>query len=196
MLLSAYGQRWSTWSRMPLLPAFSPVTLCPPPGRYAMTWQEVEAELVWGAAFASSRTRSALWEELGAHREIVGCLFGGVDRIWLAGSFVSAKLDPSDVDLAYLINPQAYDAIAADPDSIDDLDNLGTREWCVKQGMRVDAYILRLPATSDFKALGVRGAMASGDDEVFRKLGLYDEIWQRCTVDGTEARRGYVEVSL
>lgn len=194
--LSVHGQRWPTWSRMPALPAFSSVTSCPPPGRYPMTWDDVEAELVRAEAFSSSSTRPELWDELQVHLASVSSVLGGVERLWMAGSFVSSKINPGDVDLAYLIRPDLFDAIADDPESIDHLDNLGTREWCVKQGLRVDAYMLRLPRTADFKALGVTGAMAPGDDEVFQKLGLYDEIWQRCEADGSNARRGYVEVSL
>lgn len=181
---------------MPSLPAFLPATACPPPGRFPMTWEEVEAELVRAERFNSCPRRAELWDEVSAHAAMVECVVGGVDRIWLAGSFVSGKLDPSDVDLAYLIRPEAFEALATDHESLDHLDNLGTREWCVNAGMRVDAYMLRLPSTSDFWALGVTGAMAPGDDEVFQQLGLYDEIWQRCEAGGTGARRGYVEVSL
>lgn len=179
---------------MPPLPPFDPDTLCPPPGRYPMTWDEVEHTLVRGEPFRDSSTRLGLWTELQAHRTAVECLFGGVRRIWLAGSFVSGKLDPSDVDLAYLIDADVFGAIT-EPDDIADLANLADREWCVKHGMRVDAYILSLPATVDFKDLGLVGAMAAGDTEVFQLLGLYDEIWQRCRT-GAGQRRGYVEVSL
>ncbi len=115
-------------------------------------------------------------------------------RIWLAGSFVSGKLDPSDIDLAYLIDADAYRGVT-EPDEIADLANLSDREWCVKHGMRIDAYLLSLPATVDFRDLGTVGAMAAGDSEVFQMLGLYDEIWQRCRA-GHRQRRGYVEVAL
>lgn len=179
---------------MPPLPPFAAHTRCPPPGRYPMTWDEVEASLVRAEAFQTSTTRPGLWTELQLHRAQVECVVGSVRRIWLAGSFVSGKLDPSDVDLAYLLDADVYGAVT-EPDDIADLDNLSDREWCVKHGMRIDAYILSLPATVDFKDLGLVGAMAPGDSEVFQMLGLYDEIWQRCRV-GNGQRRGYVEVSL
>ncbi|MEV6735469.1 hypothetical protein AB0N14_00445 [Streptomyces sp. NPDC051104] len=98
------------------------------------------------------------------------------------------------MDLAYLIDADVYGAVT-EADDIADLANLSDREWCVKHGMRVDAYILSLPATVDFQDLGLVGAMAAGDSEVFQMLGLYDEIWQRCRA-GANQRRGYVEVSL
>ncbi|WP_164252064.1 hypothetical protein [Streptomyces sp. S4.7] len=161
-----------------------------------MSWSEVEAELVRADRWSRSTTRAGLWDELSMHVELVRSVVGQVSRIWLAGSFVSGKLDPCDIDLAYLIAPEALDSIRTDEASIDYLDNLGRREWCVKQDMRVDAYMLRLPSTADFRALGIAGAMVPGDDEVFQQLGLYDEIWQRCRAGGGTGRRGYVEVTL
>ncbi|MFD3517396.1 DUF6932 family protein [Streptomyces sp. NPDC058657] len=179
---------------MPPLPPFAADTLCPPPGRYPMTWEEVERSLVRETSFQASSTRSGLWDELQAHKALVECLFGSAARIWLAGSFVSGKLDPNDIDLAYLIDADAYGSVA-EPDDIADLANLSDREWCVKHSMRIDAYLLSLPATLDFRDLGTVGAMAAGDSEAFQMLGLYDEIWQRCR-DGHGQRRGYVEVAL
>ncbi|MGW4750464.1 DUF6932 family protein [Streptomyces sp. NPDC004290] len=183
---------------MPPLPAFDPTTECPPPGRFPMTWDEVESELVKAVCFEGSSTRPALLQELRTHFAMVELATGAVGRLWLAGSFVSGKRDPEDIDVTYLIPPDAYTRAITDPDTVDYLDNLGTRDWCVRHRMRVDAYVLRLPETADFSALGVTGAMAPGDRKVFEDLGLYDEIWQRCRSgqkgipDG--ARRGYVEV--
>ncbi|MFF2851603.1 DUF6932 family protein [Streptomyces sp. NPDC058001] len=179
---------------MPPLPPFDPDTLCPPPGRYPMTWDEVENSLVRAETFQASITRSGLWTELQSHRAQVECLFGSVRRLWLAGSFVSGKLDPSDVDLAYLVDAHVFQAVT-EVDDIADLANLSDREWCVKHGMRIDAYLLSLPATVDFRDLGLVGAMAPGDSEIFQMLGLYDEIWQRCRM-GDGRRRGYAEVLL
>ncbi|WP_406493770.1 hypothetical protein OG936_09060 [Streptomyces sp. NBC_00846] len=161
-------------------PAFDPVTECPPPGRFPLTWDEVESELVKANGFAESSTRGGLLEELRVHFALVELATGTVGRLWLARSFVSGKVDPEDVDVTYLIPPDAYARAMADPDTVDQIDNLGTKDWCVRQGLRVDAYVLRLPETEDFRALGVTGAMAVDDHKVFEHLGVYDEIWQRC----------------
>ncbi|WP_432096017.1 DUF6932 family protein [Streptomyces sp. bgisy100] len=178
---------------MPPLPPFAPETQCPLPGRYPMAWDELESSLVQAAAFRESSTRTGLWAELVQHKALVECKFGSVSRIWLAGSFVSSKLDPSDVDVTYLVDARVHGSVT-EQDDIADLANLSDRDWCVKHGMRIDAYILSLSATTDFDSLGVTGAMAPGDAEVFQELGLYDEIWQRCRVKGQ--RRGYLEVWL
>ena len=179
---------------MPPLPPFGSETGFPPPGRYAVLWDEIEESLVLGDAFRDSTTRRALWQEFGVHRAAIECVVGTVSRVWLAGSFVSSKLNPSDIDVTYLLEADVYRAIS-DQDDIADLDNLQDREWCARRQMRIDAYVLSLPATQDFRNLGLTGAMATGDAEVFQQLGLYDEIWQRCR-EGNDRRRGYVEVSL
>lgn len=182
------------------LPAFDSVTDCPPPGRFPLTWDEVESELVKATYFTESSTRGRLFGELQTHYAMVELTTGAVGRLWLAGSFVSGKVDPEDVDVTYLIPPDAYARAMADADTVDYLDNLGTKDWCARHGMRVDAYVLRLPETEDFRSLGVTGAMAPGDHKVFESLGVYDEVWQRCRSGQNgvpdRARRGYVEVLL
>ncbi|NGO10077.1 hypothetical protein G5C60_21400 [Streptomyces sp. HC44] len=182
------------------LPVFDPVTECPPPGRFPLSWDEVESELVKAERFAESSTRRALLQELELHFALVEMATGVVGRLWLAGSFVSGKLDPEDVDVTYLIPSDAYSRTNEDPETVDDLDNLGTKDWCVAKGMRVDAYVLRQPETADFRSLGVTGAMAPSDHKVFENLGVYDEIWQHCRSGQngipSGARRGYVEVLL
>ncbi|MFE9907000.1 DUF6932 family protein [Streptomyces clavifer] len=185
---------------MPSLPPFLPATDTLPPGRFPMSWEEVEKDLVWNRRFAASTTRWEIFKEWTLHRAAVEAVLGSVSRMWLAGSFVSGKIDPSDVDVTYLVAHDVYDAHAADSDLAEYLDNLGTRDWCVGQHMRVDARILRLPETVRFQDLGVTGAMAPGDRDVFYQLGLFDEIWQRCRPTmgdtRTDNRRGYVEVLL
>ncbi|WP_443080072.1 DUF6932 family protein [Streptomyces sp. P9-A2] len=182
------------------LPAFDPVTECPPPGRFPLTWDEVESELVKAAYFTDSSTRGHLFGELQTHYAMVELTTGAVGRLWLAGSFVSGKVDPEDVDVTYLIPPDAYARAMADADTVDYLDNLGTKDWCTCHAMRVDAYVLCLPETEDFRSLGVTGAMTPSDHKVFESLGVYDEVWQRCRSGQNgipeRARRGYVEVLL
>lgn len=150
--------------------------------------------------FVDSSTRSRLFTELRTHYAMVELATGAVGRLWLAGSFVSGKVDPEDIDVTYLVPPGAYARAMEDPDTVDDLDNLGTKDWCTRHAMRVDAYVLCLPETEDFRSLGVTGAMTPGDHKVFESLGVYDEVWQRCRAGQNgvpeKARRGYVEVLL
>lgn len=63
--------------------------------------------------------------------------------MWVGGSFVSDKSDPGDVDVTYLVGAQAFDRL--DQETLSYLDDLTLRGYCVRHGMRVDAYLLRLP---------------------------------------------------
>ncbi|MFF1420701.1 DUF6932 family protein [Streptomyces sp. NPDC058280] len=71
------------------------------------------------------RPAAELWNELHTHVALVTTVVGAVNRIRLAGSFVSGKLDPSDVDLAYLIAPEAFDSIAMAPGDDEVFQQLG-----------------------------------------------------------------------
>lgn len=120
----------------------------------------------------------------------------------MAGSFVSSKLDPSDVDVFYGFDPDAYDAL--DSDDLLYVGQLCARESCIKRfKMRVDAYFTRLPDHLQVDDLRP-GQMSERNLQAFQSLGLYDEIWQRARRippgrDGNATpreliRRGYLEV--
>jgi hypothetical protein len=123
---------------------------------------------------------------------------GEITRMWVGGSFVTSKADPSDVDVTYLLRAQAYDRL--DPQTLADLDELTERSWCVEQGMRIDSYLVRLPEVLPFSQMLPR-LLTPSNSESFRGVGLYDEVWQCVKPDtATEVlgqlRRGYVEVLL
>ena len=96
------------------------------------------------------------------------------------------------------VRAQAYDRL--DRETLSYLDDLTERGWCVEHGMRVDAYLLRLPEALPVSQMLPR-LLSQGASESFRDMGLYDEVWQ-CTKPAAinetpgETRRGYVEVLL
>ncbi|MGV9250633.1 DUF6932 family protein [Streptomyces sp. NPDC003697] len=166
-----------------------------PPGRYAASPDELYRALVESTG---SDVRRQIWEEWTEHRAIVEALAGGISRMWVGGSFVSDKPDPSDVDVTYLLSAGAYDRL--DRETLAFLDDLTLRGWCVEQGMRVDALLLRLPERLPVSQMSP-GLLAKDSSASFRDLGLYDEVWQ-CIRPASahsvpsELRRGYVEVLL
>ncbi len=116
--------------------------------------------------------------------------------MWVGGSFVSDKTDPGDVDVTYLLRARAYDRL--DRETLADLSDLTLRGWCVEQGMRVDAHLLRLPEEMPVSEM-MPSLFTQGTSESFRDIGLYDELWQRTRIPSTDGtptglRRGYVEV--
>nr|WP_203834233.1 hypothetical protein [Actinoplanes humidus] len=145
-----------------------------------------------------STAREEIWGEWDSHRSAVGALAGEITRMWVAGSFVSRKAEPSDVDVTYLLRAEAFDRL--DAETLAYLDDLTLRGWCVERGMRVDSYLVRLPENRPVSQM-VTSLFTHADAASFRDVGLYDEVWQRvkpiaANGDPGSLRRGYVEVLL
>lgn len=175
-----------------------------PVGRYPARAEEVRDHFVAAEIFSESRCRAELWEHWTTHVQLLEALMGREPRTWMAGSFVSAKLDPSDIDVFYGFDPGAYDEL--ENEDLAYLDQLCTRESCIKSfGMKIDAYFTRLPDHLPVDDLRPN-QMGAHNLRAFQSLGLYDEIWQRgrrAPVEGSTnstvqdpIRRGYLEVRL
>lgn len=177
------------------LPGLDPTTGLLPPGRYAASLDELYTALVESTG---SDVRHEIWEEWTRHRAAVDAFTGEISRMWVGGSFVSDKHDPSDVDVTYLLNAQAYDRL--DRETLADLDDLTLRAWCIEQGMRVDAHLVRLPERVPVSQM-MPSLLSPASKQSFRDLGLYDEVWQCIKPSSAQSvpdvlRRGYVEVLL
>ncbi|WP_425274451.1 DUF6932 family protein [Streptomyces zinciresistens] len=177
------------------MPTFNPLTGLLPPGRYAASLDELYTTLV---ASTHSAVRSEIWEEWTTHHRLVEAQVGEVTRMWMGGSFVSTKRDPSDMDVTYLVKAQFYDDL--DRETLTDLADLTDAAWCVEQGMRVDALLLRLPQRLSVSQLAP-SLLDEKTSESFRDLGLYDEVCQAIKPQSvhsvpSDLRRGYVEVLL
>jgi hypothetical protein len=182
-----------------LLPPLEQETGWLPPGRYHSDLDELHARFVAAEVYAVASRREELWSQWELHRSLMEAFAGGIERLWLAGSFVTSKLEPSDVDMVYLLPAKEYDQLQAE--DLGHLDELTDPQWCRKQGMCIDAFLLRVPGETEFWRLTPE-SLVDADRSSFLQLGIYDEIWQR-TRNGTRGstrraadRRGYVEVQL
>lgn len=182
-----------------------------PPGRYRVTPEEASQLLVEESRFSSSQTRRRLWDGLEAylsrffdledrHRQVIGEV-KLIHSLWLGGSYVSTKLDPSNIDLTVLIDEAAAGAMKGLP---------GTR-WLASAFHR-DARLeefgvspLRIgyrPIVSVFRP----ESLAPDDQTYLRDRGAWDDWWQRCrpsgvdkcepTLESVAPARGYLEVTL
>lgn len=187
-----------------MIPPLDPLTGLLPAGRYLASADEVRSTFVSAHAFSASESRPNLWEQWMTHVRLLEALIGREPRVWMAGSFVSSKLDPSDVDVFYGFDAEAFDAL--DSEDLVYVEQLCTRESCIKHfNLRIDAYFTRLPDHLPVDDLRPQ-RMGGRNLQAFQSLGLYDEIWQRArrilptgsagvaTQDLT--RRGYLEVQL
>lgn len=166
-----------------------------PPGRYAASLDELYTSFV---ASAESAILREIWEEWCTHRIMVETQVGEISRMWVGGSFVSGKPDPSDVDVTCLVSAQHYDTL--DQETLVDLSDLTDAGWCADMGLRVDALILRLPEKLPVSQMAP-SLLDRETSESFRDLGLCDEVCQAIkplSVHSvpSELRRGYAEVLL
>ncbi|MEU5203278.1 DUF6932 family protein [Streptomyces pseudogriseolus] len=182
---------------MTTAPEFVAATNCLPPGRYAMEPAGVERRFVTCEEFADSTTRAALWREWNEHLTLLETVTGNkIARAWISGSFVSAKIDPKDIDCTYFIESTDYDALDSEDREI--LQNLIDVKWCHKRRMRIDPYLVPLVSGLKFWQLEREDLFSPTARASFQSIGLYDEVWGRLKgeEDGLSRRRGYVEVLL
>lgn len=187
-----------------MIPQLDPQTGLLPAGRYLATYQEVYAAFVTSETFTTSARRPELWQQWAKHITLIEAVVGRTPRAWMAGSFVSAKQDPRDIDVFYGLDPEAYDSLGED--DLADLERLCDRDECIKHyDLMIDAYFTRLPDQLPVDDLRPE-RLGESNLQAFQSLGLYDEIWQRtrhATSSGESnaaardaVRRGYLEVTL
>lgn len=154
----------------------------------------------------TSATRARLWEGFVDYlsewmdlEELAGCQL--LHAVWMAGSFISAKRDPSDIDITP-VHDLGSDSVLSSKNLKSRLKRLiGHRQSVVKE-FGVEPFPLgwtRIPSTLNPDRL------SEVERSYLARRGAYDEWWQRVRPPGKErspiapdswAARGYVEVSL
>ncbi|GAB4084082.1 hypothetical protein GCM10028784_07120 [Myceligenerans cantabricum] len=191
---------------------FDSETGFPPPGRTRLGFEEARAELVEAPRFTGSETRAQLW--LGLERyvarfadlEALHASYLG-DRplllyLWLAGSFVSTKRDPDNIDLTVFLDAHVRNALKGKERA--GWISKAFHRKSVKQEFGVSPLkVLHRPLPNIFQP----HLLADDDREYLQARGAYDDWWQRCrptgdgatlspTVASAATRRGYLEVEL
>jgi hypothetical protein len=92
-----------------VLPPFEPGTRQLPPGEHEATWEEVVRR------FGRNAQRQRLLRGLRAALDALAC--AGCRRVWLNGSFVTAKETPQDFDLCW--DPSSVEPHLLDPVLLD-----------------------------------------------------------------------------
>lgn len=176
-----------------------------PPGRYRASLDEIHDRFVLNPQFASSSTRAEIWngflDYLAAWLEAEDKADSGqvLQTVWLAGSFVSACMDPSDLDITPIIDRDALATVQGKPGSKALKKLIGHREK-VRDRFRVEPFPLPWVATAS--PLRPRGVNSSVRDYLETR-GSLDDWWQRVRPEGAKQaplvehampRRGYLEV--
>lgn len=181
-----------------------------PLGRYHATLDEVYARFVVHPDFDGSPTRQAIWEGFIGYLGAWGCLedtmspFLGGERLvlstWLAGSFVSGKFDPHNLDLTVFLHGERMASCQGKP-GMSQLKKLAHRAGMLELFKVSPCLVPYHYFRSPFKQQIVGRPEV---EEYVMLRGAFDDFWQRTRPDGVPkgeptpdtatALRGYLEV--
>lgn len=180
-----------------------PSTGFPSIGRQRCTLDCVEAEFVSAPKFAGSTTRRKVWEDFEAALELLKSAVK-VHAVWLAGSFISAKLDPNDIDAVFVINARDLGRRAAADQQVvaSFIDRVSTGSGTVapKHGLKVDSFLLHWSPIPDLDLKNNANHMIYAANR-----GYWDDFWCRnrtgqkyhpSTWKDALPSRGYLEVMV
>lgn len=188
-----------------LLPPLDPQTGHLPVGRYGATLGEIEAAFVNSPEFGTSATRPEIWEGferwLAVWGEVEETLqtSGLLRNLWLSGSFVSAELDPADLDVTPFVDRELAQRCKGKPGARALRDLIGHRTK-VSSVYRVEPFVVWW---QPIKAILRHEDLLPEEREYLAWRGGLDDLWQRVRPPGPKGppraedagpRRGYVEV--
>lgn len=182
-----------------------------PPGRTRVAFDEAERLLVCDPRFRGSATRAEVWSGferymamfVALEQDYLELLAGRplVHYLWLGGSFVSAKLDPRNIDVTVCVDDEAR-ALLRGRRGAGWLTKAFGREHVLRH-YKVSPLEMRYRAVPTVFQLGT---LESRDRGYLEERGAWDDWWQRCRTPGAPsdeptresaiARRGYLEVTL
>ncbi|MFD1145734.1 DUF6932 family protein [Saccharothrix hoggarensis] len=177
-----------------------------PPGRYRTSLEEVQARFVDHDQFVNSATRRDIWQGfqdylaawlLAEEKADVGPV---LQLVWLAGSFISGKLNPDDLDVTPVIDRRALVEAQTHRRSKALKRLIGHRTGIVER-FKVEPFVLEWePVASTLRPT----AVGSSARDYLERRGSLDDWWQRLRAPGPKGpsteeeappRRGYLEVA-
>ncbi|WP_443050419.1 DUF6932 family protein [Streptomyces sp. NBC_00286] len=194
-----------------MLPSFADNGFLPL-GRYSVSLDEAESMLVSAPEFRDSATRTTLWDGFLSYVDrfltledtYADALDGRtlVHRVWLGGSFVSAKPDPGNIDASLLIDTRAERAVRGKPGSKWLTTAFQSRDRMKEKFGVSPLRIGYRPVAHIFEP----ERFTSEERTYFTQRGVWDDWWQRCRLPDQADRspseqsatpaRGYLEVRL
>lgn len=181
-----------------------------PPGRYRTTLTEVHERFVAATSFSESTTRRDVWDGfinyMAAWQQMEDRLTPELNGgrlamlVWLGGSFISQKTDPSNLDVTVLVDGELIESCRGKP-GIGVIKKLSHRDGMLSE-FKVSPCVIRYQYfRSPFRPQLVG---RPGVEDYVMLRGAFDDWWQRARPEGTPkdepdretaaARRGYLEV--
>ncbi|MEE1786880.1 hypothetical protein PUR71_28835 [Streptomyces sp. SP17BM10] len=182
-------------------------------GRHQMDIEEARDCLVDAPCFRDSGTRGQLWdgferflarflalEEI--HRDVLEGQPPLIHCVWLGGSYVSAKLDPRNIDATFFMDVEVEDALRGK-------EGAGWLTKAFKSWKSIQTEYGVTPLRVGYRRVATvfrPDEHSAVDQEYFRDRGRWDDWWQRRrleppadprpTVESAVPVRGYLEVTL
>lgn len=161
-----------------------------PLGRFSCNLQEAKQFLVSGAPFNDAPNRATLWTIFEDSLQRMHSIRCKIPSVFLGGSFVTSKIDPSDIDAAYLVDRST---IVSDQ-TLGKLDQIFR---AINQEVFIDAFLIPWHPTN----LKLEDSYF---DMYYMERGKWDDFWQRSVVKEDRVpwqrfhafpKRGYLEVT-
>ena len=181
-----------------MLPAFESATGALPVGRYPTTLAEIQAAYVDAPELAASTTRAEIWSHFESAttelRRIVPVAY-----VWVAGSFITTKVDPDDIDVVYWCEDRLVDLVSNFRDK-QILEFFAKNEVRGRTGLRVDTRYGRWHVHPDADRIPT-----AQHQSYSQTRGYWDDFWLRSRSgaktdprvrEDALPRRGYLEVIL
>lgn len=181
-----------------MVPPLDPETGVLPLGRHHVTLDAVKARYVDAAEFSTSATRHEIWADF----EDATAVFRGIvptAYVWIAGSFVTNKLDPDDLDLIYWCEDRLVDAVSDPRDKLT-LQMFATNQVRATTGYRLDTRYGRWHVHPEAASV-----LTMEHRQYTANRGYWDDFWHRRrsgakgdppTREDALPRAGYLEVML
>jgi len=123
-----------------MIPALDPSTGFLPCGRYPTSEKEIEERFVGCDELKASSTRAEIW----AHWQAAARFLR--DRVhvraaWIGGSFVTAKPDPGNLDVVWILNAGSVDRLR--PETMAEIEPFAQgEEGALAHGLLIDSYVM------------------------------------------------------
>jgi hypothetical protein len=174
-----------------------------PLGRYICDLTEFEQTFVLDQRFAGSGSRQNLFSQFLSATQFLRDKFSAdlVERAWVGGGFTTTKKDPTDIDVTFILNNDAYSGLSKTQQG--KLGKLLRAGGFKAIGLSVDGFMMvreRIAQPWSGAGLGTEGG------GYFPIRGAWDDWWSRDranvpagaepVVADAEPVRGYVEVMI
>lgn len=187
-----------------MIPEFNDETGTLPLGRYRATVPEIEDRFVTDEAWDDSSTRQEVFDHWLKAKGMLDDLDARlVECAWLAGSFVSSKMDPDDMDCLFILSADVFDGLPSNSARRRVLEFNKKDRIRDKTGLRVEPFVMvRRVHPNPWAREG--GTVNEGAAKDLGIRGAWDDWWQRMrqtqdkdaapTLEDASLVRGYLEV--